>query len=222
MDDTKAKLRKLRDKLAFEAPRAQTRPSTPPELVRRLTTALETVNAAFRLATGPAPSSPAAIEAAEEVIEDAVVEAHVALHDWERLLQQTQSGKHKAVPLSDRRQHPRQDTVVTVRLLRHALRDDGRAVDLTTETMNRPARNVSLGGMFVAVSRQDLPEVGVGSVLHVAIETTLGPTLAFRARAVVARRDDSGMGLRWIVEGDKLRQAIDALLAALSRARLGA
>lgn len=220
MDDTKAKLRKLRDKLAFETPRAQARPSTPPELVRRMQTALETVTAAFRLAGAPLPTSPAAADAAEEVIEDALVEAHLALNDWERTLAQT--GKNKALPLSDRRQHTRQEAYVTVRLLRHALHEHGNGVELTTETANRPARNVSLGGMFVTATRQDLPEVRAGSVLHVALETSLGSSLAFRARAVVVRRDDAGIALRWIVEGERVRNAIDALLAALSRARLGA
>jgi hypothetical protein len=226
VSETKKKLRSLRDKLAAEAPRAKARAKTPPELIERLSGALEQVGSAYLLATSP-PQSSHSSTLVEEVIEDAIVEAHLALHDWERLLaQQAEEQAARAKPrfgaLAEQRQHHRQDTNVSVRLLRHAMTETGSGVALQTETTNRPARNVSLGGLFVNVPPTDLPEVRTGHVLHVAIETTLGATLAFKARAVVMRRDATGLGLCWIEDSERVHQSIESLMAALSRSRLGA
>lgn len=226
MSETRNKLRSLRDKLAMEAPRAKARATTPPELVERLQGALEQVSAAYLLETSP-PQASRSATVVEEVIEDAIVEAHLVLHDWERLLAQqaqgqAQRGKPRFGAFGEQRQHVRQETNVSVRLLRHAMTETGSGVALQTETTNRPARNVSLGGLFVSVRPTDLPEVRTGHVLHVAIETTLGVALAFRARAVVVRRDAAGLGLRWIEDSERVRQAVEALLAAVSRSRLGA
>ncbi len=222
-EDPRAKLRALRDKLAFEAPRAQARAKTPPDLAKRLKAALDQVNAAHRLATSS--DSHVSEEVAAEVIDDAIVEAHMALHDWERLIERQEEQAQRArqqVALTDRRQSTRQDTDVTVRLLRHAMNESGSGVALETETANRAARNVSMGGIFVSLAVGDLPQVVVGSVLHVAIDTSLGASLGFRARAIVMRRDATGVGLRWIVDTERVTQAIESLLAAVSRSRLGA
>jgi hypothetical protein len=225
VSETKKKLRSLRDKLAIEAPRAKARPTTPPELLERLSGALEQVGAAYLLATSPPQSHSATL--VEEMTEDAIVEAHLALHDWERLLAQQAEGqaaraKPRVGSFLEQRQHVRQDTNVSVRLLRHAMTETGTGVALQTETTNRPARNVSLGGIFVTLAATDLPDVRVGHVLHVNIETTLGASLAFRARAVVMRRDGGGLGLRWIEDSKHVHQSIESLMAAVSRSRLGA
>ena len=140
--DIKTRLRKLRDRLAFEAPRARVRPATPPVLVERLNGALETVSSVCLLTTESG--------ALEEIREDALVEGHLVLHEWERWLEQQSKGTGaRARPGSEQRRHPRYDTNVSVRLQRHAVRGSGGSLSVATETIERPARNVSLDGIFV-------------------------------------------------------------------------
>jgi hypothetical protein len=226
VDDLATRLRKLRDRLAAEEPRARARPSTPAELRRRLAATLELVSRVYLLDPRQTPA-----ETLEEVREDAVVEGHLVLHDWERFLAQEEAQQQKArsrvhtptpLPpaLTDRRVHHRHETNVAVRLLRYDVRQDGSGgLTLDTETSSRPARNVSLGGIFVTMARHDLPQLQVGCIVHVSVSSSLATSLGFRARAVVQRRDDSGIGLGWIVDGDAVRAAIDALLDAVRRAR---
>jgi hypothetical protein len=223
-DDAAARLRTLRDRLAVEEPRARARPNAPAELKERLQATLELVGRVYlldRKATSAATL--------DEVREDAVVEAHLVLHEWERWLLQEEARAQRAtrarVPTPtpapiDRRVHARHDANVAVKLLRYDVRDDGLGGStLDTETSSRPARNVSLGGIYVAAARGDLPQLTVGRVVHVSVSSSLGAGLAFRARAVVQRRDDGGLGLGWIVDSDPVRAAIEALLDAVRRAR---
>jgi hypothetical protein len=81
-DDLRSKLRNLRDRLAIEAPRARTRPDLP-QLAKRLQTSLEKVQR-LHLATA---SGRQRVE--EDVCEEAIAEAHLALHDWERVYEQS-------------------------------------------------------------------------------------------------------------------------------------
>jgi hypothetical protein len=206
---TKAKLRKLRDKLSFEGPRARARPGTPPELIRRLQTTLELLSAACMLGQS---------EAEEEVCEDALVEAHLVLHDWERVLEQAE-GKPKPAPVpsaADRR-FIRQETSVSVKVSRHAVHEGAQGPTLSTEITSRPARNVSAGGMFVTGTKEDFPGLGSGSVVHVSVSFADSPT--FQTRAVVTRRDEHGLGLRWLQETAEIKQSIQRLLHALGRSR---
>jgi hypothetical protein len=211
-DELKATLRKLRDKIAFEAPRARARPGVPPELAHRLQATAQRIAAAL---SGPSGGGePAALE---ELFEDALVEAHLVLHDWERFLelQEAQRTKAKVPAPTDRRRHVRHDTNVAVKLLRHEVHEDERSVTLASDSVSRPARNVSLSGLYVSTSKGDLPDVGVGSVVHISV--TLGESLSFRARAAVARRDAEGIGLHWIQDTDGVRKSIKALLDAVRR-----
>jgi len=64
-DETKTKLRELRNRLAFELPRARVRPSTPPELTARLQASLDAVSGAYAM---PAASTASAAEAIEEAM----------------------------------------------------------------------------------------------------------------------------------------------------------
>jgi hypothetical protein len=228
VDDTVTKLRTLRDRLAAEEPRARARANAPVELRRRLAATLELVGRVYLL--DPRTTAAATLE---EVREDAVVEAHLVLHDWERWLasaelsQRARNRVATPVPLSpatplapNRRVHDRHETNVAVRLLRYALRDDGSGgVTLDTETSSRPARNVSAGGIFVTATRADLPQLAVGHLVHVSVSSSLAASLAFRARATVQRRDDSGLGLGWIVDSDAVRTSVEALLEAVRLAR---
>jgi hypothetical protein len=228
-DDVMTKLRALRDRLAVEEPRARARPNVTVDLKRRLQETLELLGRAYLL---DEKSTSAAI--LEEVREDAVVEAHLVLHDWERWLALEEQRAQRAqqararVPTPtpapiDRRVHYRHDTNVAVKLLRYDVRENGAGgLTLDTETSSRPARNVSAGGIFVAAARGDLPQLTVGRIVHVSVSSSLAASLGFRARAAVQRRDDQGLGLSWIVDSDAVRAAIDALLEAVRRARTSA
>src|SRR6185312_7011600 len=133
--ETKRKLRELRDRLSFELPRARVRPNMPAELVARLQAALDAVNGAYAM---PAASTASAADALDEAREEAIVEAHLALHDWERWTEtQRQPKPRRAVDA-------RQSREVEVRLLRYrAQNGDGREVALADTPAARAARNVS-------------------------------------------------------------------------------
>jgi hypothetical protein len=212
VDELKSNLRKLRDKLALEAPRAHARQGTPPELDRRLQSTLQRTSNALSGPTGGA--KPGALE---ELYDDIIVEAHLVLHEWERW--QADAGAQKVKPpvaTTNRRAHPRHDTNVSVQLLRHAVHASNHGVTLESESLKRPARNVSLGGMFVVLSKDDLPQVAAGSVVHISV--SFGDSLTFRARAAVARRASDGIGLHWIQENEAVTRSIKALLDAIHQA----
>jgi hypothetical protein len=215
LSEAKAKLRALRQRLATEAPRAYTRPDTPAELRQRLQSALECVSGACFLDTNlGSPST-------EEARDDALIEGHLALAEWERWLEQRHEHKPRRTPPPvDRRRHERYETGVLVKLLRYAVRESsGERMTLVAETASRPARNVSLGGILVAMARDELPQVGVGSIVHVSVSAALGGPLEFQIRAAVTRRDDVSVALSWIQDSDRARRAIESLLAAITRSR---
>jgi hypothetical protein len=182
-------------------------------MVRGLQAASAQVDKALRLIVARDVEGPA-----EEAIEDALAEAHLALHQAEHFLHSTPQSALRPQPRSgaERRQHERIDSTVGVRLLRHSLREDHGSVSLSTETATRAARNLSTGGLFVALSRGELTQVSVGNVLHVEIVGHGGAVLV-KARAVVARRDDQGVGLSWVLDNDLVRRDVAALLAAVRR-----
>jgi hypothetical protein len=211
--DPKARLKQLRDKLAVEAPRARTNPVVPKELTQRMQSTLDSVSAAYLLAVTPENRT-----IVEEAREDAIAEAHLVLHEWERWVEQRETNrvKPRASAIPDRRIHTRIDTSVTVRLLRYAIHsDDTTGTALEAETLQRPARNVSLGGIFVALDKGDLPKVGVGNIVHVSV--TVGVALTFRARAAVARRVDDGIGLHWIQDTEAVKRSVKSLLDAVTK-----
>jgi hypothetical protein len=218
-DDPKAKLKALRDRLAIEAPRAQARPQAPPDLVRRLKSALELVSRVYLLTAAQTP-------ALDEVREDALVEGLLVVSEWERWLTQEKQDKQQkpvARPWSspiDQRRHERLETNVTVKLLRHSLSDDTTGgVSLESATTSRPARNVSLGGIFVAIPKDELPQVTTGSIVHVSVSAALGAPVSFEVRAAVARREATGLGLRWVDDSERFKRAIESLLDAVRRAK---
>jgi hypothetical protein len=207
-DPTKSELKKLRDRLAIEAPRARTRSGVPADLARRLQAALELVGAVYLL-----PPS----EALEEVGEDAVVEAHLVLHDWELCVEKEgersrkQTGPHAS--RSERRVHARQDINVSVEVVRHAVSGGSSERAIVV----RPARNVSRGGIMVALTAADLPGVAVGSVVRVAATLNSG---SFEAKAAVVRRDAAGVGLRWVKDTPDVERLVQALVDAVARTYL--
>jgi hypothetical protein len=209
--DIKTRLRKLRDKLAFEAPRARVRSGTPPDLVERLNGALETVSSVCLLS--------AESGALEEIREDAIVEGHLVLHEWERWLEQQSKGAVKP-RANEQRRHPRVETNVSVKLQRHhTVRGTGNSLSVATDTITKPARNVSLDGIFVLATPAELGDVGVGGVVHLSVVTTLPGAPSFHARTTVVRRDSDGVGLRWVRDSPALEKSIAALLEAIGKAR---
>lgn len=216
-EDIKAKLRKLRDQLAWETPRARARGNTPPALLQRLEAAAEVLNGVCLLGGGPDAMRS---ETLDELHEDAIVEGHLALHEWERWRGDEDQQKRKprpAAPLGQRRQHERHETTVSVSLARHGVRTEGGGAVVGTDTVKLAARNISFGGMMVMAGKGDLPSAGVGSVVHVTVRGA-GERL-LHARGVITRRDDAGMGLRWLAETEVDRRVIESILAATRPAK---
>jgi hypothetical protein len=225
IEETKTKLKQLRDRLATEAPRARARAGA--QLAERIGAALEMVNGAYLLAASPATGG-SSTAAREEMYEDALVEGHLALHDWDRFVAQQPKPAAPAArararsltpPPVDRRQFDRYDTNIAARIVRHGVREDGSGgVTLDDASVNRPARNVSLGGILVAVPKHELPQVAVGSVVHVSVTTT-NPPLSLQARATVMRRDDTGIGLSWTTVSEATKKTIQGLLEIVRKGR---
>jgi len=213
---TKSKLRRLRDLLAFELRRAQGRETCPPDLLRRMVTAAELLESVCAL-----KSSPDNAEQLEEVYSDALVEAHLAMHDWERFrkqedvaLQKPRSPRPTPVP----RAHPRVDIDVSVKLRRFSVHEvSGAGMTVEAHTTSLPARNISAGGLYVVAKGSAHKELTVGSVVMVTVSLARDASLAFRMRAVITRRDDAGMGLRWIVDYKPGEHTVQALLEAVNQ-----
>ena len=214
--ETKTKLRELRDRLSFELPRARVRPNMPAELVERLQAALDAVNGAYAM---PAASTASAAEALDEAREEAIVEGHLALHDWERWTETQRQPKLKAqLPKPLRTAEARQAREIEVRLLRYrAANGDGREVAFADVKAARAARNVSADGIFVTMAKDEVPQLGVGGVLQLSAQIDGGSAL--QARATVVRRDVDGLSLKWIVDNERTRRLIESLLDAVRRAR---
>jgi hypothetical protein len=203
-EDPKQKLRKLRDRLAFETARARGR-NVPPDLLRRLLSAAELVAQIGELKAAP-----------DEVFEDAFIEATLALHEWERWLEQADGPKPKT-PLRpttgsnpiDRRQTERLEAQATVRILRYVV-DEG---TVEADSVVRQARNVSLGGIAVSLAPGDLPRVGVGCVVHLSIAAAGKPTV-YQVRAVVTRRGEDGLALKWLHDANN---TVSLLVSAIRK-----
>jgi hypothetical protein len=212
-DDIKLQLRGLRDRLALEVPRAHARYQAPPELMRRLLLSSETAARVFQL-LGPSGAVP---DDLEEAATDAIVEARLALEAWaEWCGRPAQAPRPHTTPVlgtplggADRRQHERHEIAVTVRLLRHVVREGAPRPALDIDSASRPARNVSLGGISVIAGANDLSQVGLGSVLHVLVGT--GPR-SFNLRGVVTRRDATGIALQWIAESAGEKRTVQELV----------
>jgi hypothetical protein len=214
---SKSKLRRLRDLLAFELRRAQGRETCPPELLRRLVTAAELLESVCAL-----KSSPDNAEQLEEVYSDALVEAHLAMHDWERFRKQEDAALAKpraqSRPTPPPRVHPRVEIDVSVKLRRFSVHEVGGAgMTVEAHTTSLPARNISIGGLYVVAKGSAHKELTTGSVVMVTVSLARDASLAFRMRAVITRRDDAGMGLRWIADNKPGEQSVQALLDAVNQ-----
>jgi hypothetical protein len=211
IDTLRVTLRQLRDKVNTEAQRSRVRTGAPAELVKRFPTILHRIGSALAASAIGKEES-----VLVELYEDTVAEANLALIEWERWMGEVDSKKQQKMPVgAERRQHTRHDTGVTVRLLHHEVREDEQSVTLESETVSRPARNVSLGGMLVEMGAGELNGVNVGSVLHVLV--SLSGASSYHLRASVARREAHGIGLHWIQDSDEAKKSVKDLLEAVRR-----
>jgi hypothetical protein len=218
LDELKSKLKQVRDRLAVEVPRARIRPSAPSELVERLEATLALASGIYLAAT----TSPSA-DSLQNASEDAIAEGHLVLHDWERWIEREKEPKPtvrtRSVRLSDppdRRVHERYETGVSVQITRHGVHEHAGTVRIESASVSRPARNVSTGGIFVAAPKEDLPQVGVGAIVHISIKAE---EHSFHARATVTRRDADGLALRWVQDSAQAQRAIESILDAVRRVR---
>ena len=219
-ESPKARLKLLRDKLAAAVPRARIRANTPRELMQRLEATAKQVGNLYLLSVSRGPAT----GALDDAIDDVLVEGHLLLHEVERLASEPAVARAGARGGSgaDRRQHERHDTHVMVRLLRHSTQIDGTgSAALASESATRAANNVSVGGVFVSVPQHELTQVTVGGVVHVEVVGAPGVT-PFRARAIVMRRDGSGLGLRWVEDSERVRRDIVGFLDEARRVGRGA
>jgi PilZ domain len=196
-DETKDKLRLLRDRLASEAPRARAEPLTPPELLARLHSALQSVSGVYLLSGALGGSGPRS-DMLTRTCESALIQGYLAVRDWERWLEQEERdrARTRTPSLAERRLYVRYETNVPVQLQR--------------EPTSRTARNLSLGGLFVAATREDVPQLDVGSALVVTVRCRSAPPM--KVRAEVMRRDAAGLGLQWIQDSAQVERGIARLL----------
>jgi hypothetical protein len=116
-------------------------------------------------------------------------------------------------PKPNLRRHPRFELLASVEL------------HLGDETLILPARNLSLGGIYLGSDGHDLGAFPVGAALEVLVFDAVDEARpAVRAQAVVVRHEQAGMALRWKTDGAVIRE-LEVLLEALkpsARARSAA
>jgi hypothetical protein len=80
------------------------------------------------------------------------------------------------------------------------------------ETLILPARNLSLGGIFLANDGNDLSQLAVGSQVELHVFNAADESSpAVRALAEVVRCDNTGVGLRWHGDPETGRQLTSLL-----------
>ena len=80
-----------------------------------------------------------------------------------------------------------------------------------------PAINISLGGVFVGVGRQDVSGLAVGSVIQVQVFDPRDlATSAVPTPALVVRHEPSGVALSWTGKDRTVESQLDALLQSIA------
>ena len=109
-------------------------------------------------------------------------------------------------PRRNLRKHPRYELLASVEL-HHG-----------TETVILPARNLSLGGIYLGGDGNDLKSLKRGTSVEVLLFNAADESHpAVRAGAKVVRIDDDGIALRWLEDSDS-SLALASLLEALKPA----
>ncbi len=85
------------------------------------------------------------------------------------------------------------------------------------ETLILPAKNLSLGGIYVGADGNDLSRFPIGTGMDILVFDVTDETRpAVRGGAEVVRHDEGGMAMRWN-ESDEIVDAVRTLLQALRR-----
>jgi PilZ domain len=103
------------------------------------------------------------------------------------------------------RQHPRFELFASVELHR------------AQETLVLPARNISLGGLYLAADGNDLSSLAVGEVVQIMLFDVADegqPTV--RADATIIRKDKEGLGLTWASTDPVIARKLATLLERLA------
>jgi hypothetical protein len=107
------------------------------------------------------------------------------------------------------RQHPRHELMASVE------------VHHGSDTLVLAARNLSLGGIFLAADDNDLTQLALGTNVELLVFNAADEeSPAVRALAQVVRHDEGGVGLKWKSDPETSKQ-VTALLRA-SAVRPGA
>lgn len=113
-------------------------------------------------------------------------------------------------PRPNQRQHPRYELLASVELHQGE------------ETLILPARNLSLGGIFVGSDGNDLRRFRIGTSVDVLVfDASDESHPALRAGAHVIRHHKGGMALRWNENADTAH-AVQLLLESLRPTRADA
>ena len=103
----------------------------------------------------------------------------------------------------DERKHPRFELMASVEV------HQGR------ETLVLPAKNLSLGGIYVAHDGNDLSHFEDGSPVDILVFDVSDETRPpIRGQAQVVRHDGEGMALRWV---DGMQKPVSELLRAIMK-----
>jgi hypothetical protein len=106
-------------------------------------------------------------------------------------------------PRKQQRSHPRFELLASVE------------VHQDEETLILPARNLSIGGIFLGADGHDLARLKVGSVVEILVfNGTDENHPPLRASAKVVRHDKEGVGFKW-QETPDTKKAISSLLDAI-------
>jgi PilZ domain len=110
-------------------------------------------------------------------------------------------------PSIDLRRHPRFEFLAHVEVHR------------AEDTLILPARNLSLGGIYLSSDGNDLSRFEIGAAVEVVLFDAKDESRApLRGMASVARRDSDGVALKWNDEA-LIAAALGELIAAIQPAR---
>jgi hypothetical protein len=108
-------------------------------------------------------------------------------------------------PRPNLRRHPRYELLASVEL----------HLDGGDETVILPARNLSLGGIFLGHDGHDLSRLEIGSQVELLVfDATNEESPPVRAKAMVVRHDEGGIGLEWKRDPGTSKQVKELLKSA--------
>jgi len=108
-------------------------------------------------------------------------------------------------PSKEARRHPRFELFATVEL-HHG-----------EETLVLPARNISLGGLYLTADGNDVTHLAVGDIVEVTLFDAIDEGKPFvRGDAQVVRQDEDGVALTWASADPVVARKLASLLERLN------